>query len=150
MEQVDCVVVGAGVVGLAVARALALQGREVLVLEAASAIGTGTSSRNSEVIHAGLYYPEGSQKARWCVRGRQLLYAYCEARAIPHRRCGKLIVATSQDQLPALQKVLDRAQANGVDDLRWLSRAEAQALGMPWSASQLCTRPAPALWTATP
>ncbi len=128
MEQVDCVVVGAGVVGLAVARALALQGREVLVLEAASAIGTGTSSRNSEVIHAGLYYPEGSLKARWCVRGRQLLYAYCEARAIPHRRCGKLIVATSEDQLPALQKVADRALANGVDDLRCLSRTEAQSL----------------------
>ena len=128
MERVDCVVVGAGVVGLAVARALALQGREVLVLEAASAIGTGISSRNSEVIHAGLYYPEGSLKARWCVRGRQLLYAYCEARAIPHRRCGKLIVATSEDQLSSLHKVADRALANGVDDLRWLHSAEAKVL----------------------
>ena len=87
-EQVDCVVVGAGVVGLAVARALALQGREVMVLEAAEAIGTGTSSRNSEVIHAGIYYPQGSLKARFCVEGRQRLYAYCEERGVAHQRCG--------------------------------------------------------------
>ena len=95
MEQVDSVVVGAGVVGLAVARALALAGREVLVLEAAEAIGTQTSSRNSEVIHAGIYYPQGSLKARLCVQGRQMLYDYCAERGIGYRRCGKLIVATS-------------------------------------------------------
>lgn len=127
-EAVDCVVVGAGVVGLAVARALALQGREVMVLEAADAIGTGTSSRNSEVIHAGLYYPAGSLKARLCVQGREMLYAYCAERGVPHRRCGKLIVATAADQIPALQGVEARARANGVTDLQWLDAAEAQAL----------------------
>ena len=89
MDRVDTVIVGAGVVGLAAARELALAGREVMVLEAADAIGTGTSSRNSEVIHAGLYYPAGSLKARLCVRGKELLYAYCAQRGVPHRRCGK-------------------------------------------------------------
>ncbi|CAN7383517.1 NAD(P)/FAD-dependent oxidoreductase [Acidovorax sp. LjRoot129] len=128
IEQVDCVVVGAGVVGLAIARALALQGREVLVLEAANAIGTGTSSRNSEVIHAGLYYPTGSLKARLCIRGRELLYTYCAERGVPHRRCGKLLVATSQAQLPGLESIRARAQANGVLDLQWLTREQAQAL----------------------
>ena len=127
-EAVDCVVVGAGVVGLAVARALALQGREVMVLEAADAIGTGTSSRNSEVIHAGLYYATGSLKARLCVQGRDLLYAYCAERSVPHRRCGKLIVATSPEQIPALQGIEARARANGVNDLQWLDAAAAQAL----------------------
>lgn len=128
MDQVDSVVVGAGVVGLAVARALALQGREVLVLEGAGAIGTGTSSRNSEVIHAGIYYPAGSLKARLCVAGRDMLYAYCAERHLPHRRCGKLIVATSAAQMPALQQIEQRARANGVTDLVWLSRDQARAL----------------------
>ena len=100
LDQLDCVVVGAGVVGLAVARALALGGREVLVLESADRIGTGTSSRNSEVIHAGIYYPAASLKGSLCVRGRDMLYAYCAARGIGHRRCGKLIVATEVTQLP--------------------------------------------------
>lgn len=127
-EMVDCVVVGAGVVGLAVARALALQGREVLVLEAADAIGTGISSRNSEVIHAGLYYPTGSLKARLCVRGKEMLYAYCTERGVPHRRCGKLLVATSAAQLVSVESIQARAQANGVLDLQWLRRDEAQAL----------------------
>src|SRR3990167_495472 len=112
-NKVDCVVVGAGVVGLAVARALALQGREVLVLEAADAIGTGTSSRNSEVIHAGLYYAQGSFKARLCVQGRELMYAYCAERNVPHRRCGKLVVATSVEQLPPLRAVQAHALGNG-------------------------------------
>ena len=128
MERVDCVVVGAGVVGLAVARALAQRGREVLVLEAEAAIGTGTSSRNSEVIHAGLYYPRGSLKARLCVRGRDLLYEYCASRGVAHRRCGKLLVATSEDQLPQLHAVIAAGLGNGVSDLRMLSQAEAQAL----------------------
>lgn len=128
MEQVDCVVIGAGVVGLAVARALALAGREVLVLEACSAIGTQTSSRNSEVIHAGMYYPTGSLKARLCVRGNRLLYDYCAERGVAHRRCGKLIVAASTDQLAQLQRIAQQAQANGVADLRWLEAGEAQAL----------------------
>ena len=127
-DAVDCVVVGAGVVGLAVARALALQGREVMVLEAADAIGTGTSSRNSEVIHAGLYYPAGSLKARLCVQGREMLYAYCAERGVPHGRCGKLIVATAAEQIPALQGIEARALANGVTDLQWLDTAAAQAL----------------------
>lgn len=128
MDQLDCVVVGAGVVGLAVARALALQGREVMVLEAEPAIGTGTSSRNSEVIHAGIYYPQGSLKARLCVEGKQLLYAYCESRGIGHRRCGKLIVATSDAQVAQLQTIIAKAAANGVHDLVLLSREEARAL----------------------
>ena len=128
MDKLDCVVIGAGVVGLAVARALALQGREVMVLEAADAIGTQTSSRNSEVIHAGIYYPQGSLKARLCVQGRQMLYAYCEARGIGHRRCGKLIVATSAAQQDQLQAIQAKAAANGVDDLVLLSREQALAM----------------------
>ena len=127
-DTVDCVVVGAGVVGLAVARALALQGREVMVLEAADAIGTGTSSRNSEVIHAGLYYPTGSLKARLCVQGKEMLYAYCAERGVPHRRCGKLLVATSSNQLERLKSIEAGAQANGVQDLQWLSREQALAM----------------------
>ena len=128
VDQVDCVVVGAGVVGLAVARALALQGREVFVLEAANAMGTGTSARNSEVIHAGLYYAAGSLKARLCVQGREMLYGYCAERHVPHQRCGKLVVATDVAQLSALQAVQRHAQANGVLDLEWLDRNAAQAL----------------------
>jgi len=128
MEQVDAVVIGAGVVGLAVGRALAMRGLETLVLEREFAIGTGVSSRNSEVIHAGLYYPAGSLKARLCVRGKQLLYAHCELHGVPHRRCGKLVVATSADQLPGLRALQAKAAVNGVDDLRWLTREEAVAL----------------------
>jgi len=128
VEQVDTVVVGAGVVGLAVARALALAGREVLVLEATEAIGTQTSARNSEVIHAGIYYPQGSLKAQLCVRGKQLLYAYCAERGIGHRRCGKLIVATSSEQVAQLQGIIAKAAANGVDDLVLLTREQARAL----------------------
>ena len=127
-ESVDCVVIGAGVVGLAVARALALQGREVLVLEAANAIGTETSSRNSEVIHAGIYYPQGSLKAQLCVRGKELLYTYCEERSIAHRRCGKLIVATSEEQRAKLTSIAQHAAANGVNDMQLLSADEAKAL----------------------
>ena len=128
MDDVDCVVIGAGVVGLAVARALALQGREVMVLEAASAIGTGTSSRNSEVIHAGIYYPQGSLKAQLCVRGKHLLYAYCAERGIGHSRCGKLLVATQAGQVAQLQSIIAKAAANGVPDLVLLTREQARAL----------------------
>ena len=128
MDKVDCVVIGAGVVGLAVARALALRGREVMVLEAADEIGTGTSSRNSEVIHAGIYYPQGSLKAQLCVQGKGLLYAYCAERGIGHRRCGKLIVATSEPQVAQLQGIRDKAAANGVNDLVLLTREQALAL----------------------
>ena len=128
MESVDCVVVGAGVVGLAVARSLALTGRDVLLLEGAEAIGTGTSSRNSEVIHAGIYYPAGSLMARHCVAGRRMLYAFCAERGVPHARCGKLIVATSEDEATRLDGIRARAAANGVEDMRVLSRDEALAL----------------------
>ncbi len=127
-DRVDAVVVGAGVVGLAVARALALQGREVMVLEREGDIGTGTSSRNSEVIHAGIYYPAGSNKARLCVRGKALLYDYLNERGIAHRRCGKLIVANTPSQLGALPGVVARAAANGVNDLALLGRDEARAM----------------------
>ena len=128
MDKVDCIVIGAGVVGLAVARALALNGREVMVLEAANGIGTGTSSRNSEVIHAGIYYPQGSLKAQLCVQGKQMLYDYCAQRGIGHSRCGKLIVATSADQVAQLQVIIAKAAANGVHDLVLLSREQAQAM----------------------
>ncbi|MBW7834223.1 MAG: NAD(P)/FAD-dependent oxidoreductase [Simplicispira suum] len=127
-ESVDCVVAGAGVVGLAVARALAMQGREVLVLEPEADIGTGTSSRSSEVIHAGIYYPTGSFKARWCVRGRELLISFCESHGVAHQRTGKLIVATSSAQLGTLEAARAQAEANGVHDLRWLSGAQAKEL----------------------
>ncbi len=128
MDQVECVVIGAGVVGLAVARALALDGHEVLVLEAASAIGTGISSRNSEVIHAGIYYAAGSLKAQLCVQGKRMLYDYCAERGINHRRCGKLLVATAPEQLPQLQAIVQRAARNGVDDLQYMSAAQAKQL----------------------
>ncbi len=128
VDTLDCVVVGAGVVGLAVARALALAGHEVLVLEAAPGIGTGISSRNSEVIHAGIYYAAGSLKARLCVRGKALLYDYCASHGVGHRRCGKLIVATGTEQAAQLQGIASRAQANGVTDLRWMSAQQAQGM----------------------
>jgi L-2-hydroxyglutarate oxidase LhgO len=128
MERVDYVVIGAGVVGLAVARHLAIAGREVLVLEAAGMIGSETSSRNSEVIHAGIYYPTGSLKARTCVAGKHRLYAYCEERGVPHRRCGKLIVATSEEQKTTLEAIRAKAAANGVGDLEWLEPAAVSAL----------------------
>ncbi|MBT2302790.1 NAD(P)/FAD-dependent oxidoreductase [Variovorax paradoxus] len=128
MDEFDCAVIGAGVVGLAVARALAKKGREVIVLEAEGAIGTGTSSRNSEVIHAGIYYPEGSLKARLCVEGKQLLYDYAAERSLPHRRCGKLIVATTPAQVAQLDAIAAKARANGVDDLVLLNREQARAM----------------------
>jgi L-2-hydroxyglutarate oxidase LhgO len=128
MDRVDCVVVGAGIVGLAVARALAFEGREVIVLEAEDAIGTHTSSRNSEVIHAGIYYPKGSLKASACVRGRTLLYDYCASHGVPHRRCGKLIVATSESQVGELQSIRRKAHENGVTDVLEISAAEAKRM----------------------
>jgi L-2-hydroxyglutarate oxidase LhgO len=128
MERTDAVVVGAGVVGLACARELALRGLETIVLEASAGIGNGTSSRNSEVIHAGLYDTPGTLKATLCVAGRQVLYPYCEAHGVGHRRCGKLVVASTPAQLEALRAVEARARANGVEGLRWLSGAEARAL----------------------
>jgi len=128
VEKLDAVVVGGGVVGLAVARALAQSGREVVILEAEDAIGTHTSSRNSEVIHAGIYYPKGSLKARSCVAGKELLYEYCVAHGVPHRRSGKLIVATSQEQVGELENIQKKAHANGVTDVVWMTREQVRAL----------------------
>src|SRR5471032_2950169 len=128
MDKVECVISGAGVIGLAVARSLAQAGREVVVLEAAEGIGTVTSSRNSEVIHAGIYYPEGSWMARMCVSGKQALYAYCRDHGIPHRNCGKLIVATSPKETEKLQSIRAHAEANGVLDMQTLPGNAARAL----------------------
>lgn len=128
MDRIDCVVVGAGVVGLAAARRLAQAGLEVIVIEAAEDIGTGTSSRNSEVIHAGIYYPAGSLMARMCVSGKQALYTYCDDHGVPYRRCGKLIVATADDEAGKLASIRAHAEANGVNDLQTLSGTEARAL----------------------
>ena len=128
MEKLDAVVIGAGVVGLAVARALAMAGREVVILEAEDAIGTHTSSRNSEVIHAGIYYPKGSLKARSCVAGKELLYEYCVEHGVPHRRSGKLIVATNQAQEKELLSIQEKAHANGVTDVVWMTQAQVLAL----------------------
>jgi L-2-hydroxyglutarate oxidase LhgO len=128
MESIDCIVAGAGVVGLAIARRLGQAGREVVVIDAAGDIGTSTSSRNSEVIHAGIYYAAGSLMARHCVAGRHALYAYCGDHGIPHRRCGKLIVATTDGERAALASIRARAEANGVDDLAFLDGPQARAL----------------------
>lgn len=127
-SRVDCVVIGAGVIGLACARALARAGREVLILEAAETFGTGISSRSSEVIHAGLYYPAGSLRARLCRHGREALYAWCAERHVPHKRVGKLVVATSAAQLLILDDIARQALANGVTGVRSLDAAEARAL----------------------
>jgi L-2-hydroxyglutarate oxidase LhgO len=128
MSDIDAIVVGAGVIGLAVARALAQAGCSVVVVERAEAIGTETSSRNSEVIHAGLYYPAGSLKARLCVEGRRLLYAFCASHGVPHRRCGKLVVASDLAELEAVEKVAQRGLVNGCDDLAMISGAQALAM----------------------
>jgi len=128
VDRVDAVVIGAGLLGLAVARALALAGREVVILEAEDAIGTHTSSRNSEVIHAGIYYPQGSLKARACVEGRRRLYDYCAERGVPHRRCGKLIVASDAAQLDELEAIRKKAHANGVTDVVRVSLGEVRAM----------------------
>lgn len=126
--ETDTVIVGAGVIGLAIARILALAGQDVVIIERETLIGSHTSSRNSEVIHAGIYYPAGSLKARLCVEGKHQLYEYCSKRHVPHKNCGKLIVATSPDQVSQLEAIKARAEANGVDDLVVLSRDDALAL----------------------
>ncbi|MDH4053909.1 MAG: NAD(P)/FAD-dependent oxidoreductase [Gammaproteobacteria bacterium] len=127
-QALDCVVIGAGVIGLAAARALAMGGRQVIVLEAEAAVATHTSSRNSEVIHAGIYYPQGSLKASACVAGKRALYAYCEEKGIPHRRIGKLVVATEDSELGILDSYVARARANGVTDLVPVTAAEVREM----------------------
>ncbi|MDV7338553.1 NAD(P)/FAD-dependent oxidoreductase [Terasakiella sp. A23] len=124
-ERVDAIVIGAGVVGLAVARSLSMSGKEVIIVEADKAIGMGTSSRNSEVIHAGIYYPKDSLKAKLCVSGKEMLYDFCDSHGVPYNKMGKLIVATSTDQLDALKALKQKAADNGVNDLVWLSKEEA-------------------------
>jgi L-2-hydroxyglutarate oxidase LhgO len=128
VNEIECVVIGAGVVGLATARALALAGHDVLVLERAFTIGFETSSRNSEVIHGGLYYPAGSLKARCCVTGRERLYPYCREHGVPHAQIGKLIVAAEESEIVGIERIANTARANGVDDLQWLTASQAQRL----------------------
>ncbi|HEX9170941.1 MAG TPA: NAD(P)/FAD-dependent oxidoreductase [Roseiarcus sp.] len=128
MDSVECLVIVAGVVGLAIARALARSGREVVVLENEQVIGSGVSSRNSEVIHAGLYYPTGLGKTRLCVEGKAMLYAFCQEFGVPHRRCGKILVAATEGEIVKLAVIKRQAEANGITDLAWLDRDEARAL----------------------
>ena len=128
METVDCIVVGAGVVGLAIAREMALQGHETIVLEREHAFGTISSARNSEVIHAGIYYPPNSLKAKLCVQGNRMLYEYCRTHQVTTHACGKLIVATSRSQADALQALLFKAQQNGVPDIKLITAKEAKLL----------------------
>jgi len=128
MNKIECAVIGAGVIGLSIANALADAGHETLILEQHAAFGTQISARNSEVIHAGIYYPPGSLKARLCVEGRELLYRFCADHGVRHRRCGKLIAATGADQSPALQAIAARGRACGVGDLEFLSRDQARTL----------------------
>ena len=149
VEHVHTIVIGAGAVGLAMVRRLAPQAGSLVVLEREDAIGTGTSSRNSEVIHAGRYYPAGTLKARSCVEGRRMLYSYCAERGIAHQRLGKLIVATEPAQRDALRQIAERAQVNGLttpdDALQWLDAAQAQSL----EPALRCGRPPPASSTPT-
>ena len=126
--EIDAVVIGAGIIGLACARRLAMAGIETLILESESDIGTGISARNSEVIHAGIYYPTGSLKARLCVAGRRLLYEYCDSRGVAAKRVGKLVVATCDAQIPAMRALMAQARANGVEDLVELTAEEARRL----------------------
>jgi L-2-hydroxyglutarate oxidase LhgO len=128
MDQVEAIVVGAGVIGLAIARELAARGLEVLILEAEPLIGSVTSARNSGVIHAGIYYKQNSLKARLCVEGRKALYAYAADHGVGHKRCGKIIVATSEDQIPRLHEIEAHAKTNGVHDIAWLTGEEARRL----------------------
>jgi L-2-hydroxyglutarate oxidase LhgO len=141
MTDTDCVVIGAGVIGLAVARTLAQAGREVLVLEKERLPGSHTSSRNSEVIHAGIYYEPNSLKARTCVAGRELLYRYCRDHHIEHRQCGKLVVATDASQVDALERIEKNAKDSGVTDLEWLDGADARLLEPELACSAALSSP---------
>jgi L-2-hydroxyglutarate oxidase LhgO len=141
MESVECLIVGAGVIGLAVARALARAGREVIVVESEGGIGGGVSSRNSEVIHAGIYYPTGLDKTRLCVDGKAMLYAFCQEFGVPHKRCGKLLVAVNAGEVDKLAALKTQAEANGVADLIWVSGKEARALEPALVAEQALLSP---------
>jgi L-2-hydroxyglutarate oxidase LhgO len=141
VNSVECLVIGAGVIGLAIARALARAGREVIVVEAENAVGAGISSRNSEVIHAGIYYPTGLTKTHLCVEGKEMLYRFCCEYGVPHRRCGKLIVAANESEIAGLAALETRAKANGVADLVWLSGEEARALEQELKAERALLSP---------
>lgn len=126
--DIQTIVIGAGAVGLAIARSLALHGQEVMVLEQHGLIGSEVSSRNSEVIHAGIYYPPGSLRAKFCVEGKRLLYPFCAEHGVGHKRIGKILVATAEDQIKKLKGMKENAERNGVDDLVWLTAEEARAM----------------------
>ena len=128
MDRVNCVIIGAGVVGLAVARAIASTGMSVVIIENEESFGTHTSSRNSEVIHAGIYYPKNSLKAQLCVRGKHLLYRYCHSRNIPHKQIGKLIVATNESEADIVKAYIQKGADNDVSDLIWLDKSEVAKL----------------------
>jgi L-2-hydroxyglutarate oxidase LhgO len=145
LDKIDCAVIGAGVVGLAVARAMAAEGRDVIVLESEDAIGTGTSSRNSEVIHAGIYYPKDSLKALLCVAGKKMLYDYCASHGVPHKACGKLIVATDEAQHETLAALQQKAADNGVDDVTWIEGSEARAMEPALNATAALLSPSSGL-----
>jgi len=136
MFKVEAVVVGAGVIGLAIARALALHGVKVVLLEKESVAGTGTSSRNSEVIHSGIYYEPESLKALLCVRGRRMMYNYCDERRVPHRQCGKLVVATDPSEDAQLGYLLQRAEKNGVEEIELIGAARLKSLESHYSRHQ--------------
>jgi L-2-hydroxyglutarate oxidase LhgO len=138
IDEFDVAVVGAGVVGLAIARALSSAGQTVLLLERHSTFGTETSSRHSEVIHAGIYYPTATLKAALCLRGRELLYEYCERHGIPHARTGKVIAAVSEEEVPQLRDLAALAEANGVSDLRWLDAGELRRMEPELHAVKVC------------
>lgn len=150
MDRIDTLVIGAGVIGLAVARALALQGREVIVAEAETSFGQHTSSRNSEVIHAGLYYPAGSLKARLCLAGREALYRYCAERAVPHRRLGKLIVATQPDDTARLESLAQAPQPTAWTICNGWNKPSSPRWSRNSPATPPCCRPPPASSIATP
>jgi len=145
LDKIDCAVIGAGVVGLAVARAMAAEGRDVIVLESEDAIGTGTSSRNSEVIHAGIYYPKDSLKALLCVAGKKMLYDYCASHGVPHKACGKLTVATDEAQHETLAALQQKAADNGVDDVTWIEGSEARAMEPALNATAALLSPSSGL-----
>ncbi|TRB04881.1 NAD(P)/FAD-dependent oxidoreductase [Agrobacterium tumefaciens] len=128
MTDIDAIVIGAGVIGLAAARELSMRGLSVIILESEKEFGSATSSRNSEVIHAGLYYPSGSLKARLCVEGKKQLYAFCQSHGVAHRRCGKLIVAAEEAETALLAALKDKGEANGCEDLKLIDGQEALSL----------------------
>ena len=150
MEPIDCLVIGAGVIGLAIARALSGSGREVLVIEQGPTFGAETSSRNSEVIHAGIYYAPESLMATLCIAGRKALYAYCESRNIAYQRYGKLIVATAAEEVHRLDHIAQHARGNGVDDLVFLTKAEALALEPALSCEGVLLSPSAICWRSWP